>query len=127
MHWRVRYLANIIMTMNEDGTFTPREALVLSELRNELSLTLLETADAVIYAVDQRQPLIHQNLITNEKNLMDMLVGVLVESTHPSPIVDLFVDQAAIPTHRVVALLDDARVRLAQLQRRVSTRVEMKR
>jgi hypothetical protein len=127
MHWRVRYLANIIMTMNEDGTFTPRETLVLSELRNELSLTLLETADAVIYAVDQRQPLIHQNLITNEKNLIDMLVGVLVESTHPSPIVDLFVDQAAIPTHRVAALLDDARVRLAQLQRRVSTRVEMKR
>jgi hypothetical protein len=27
----------------------------------------------------------------------------------------------------VAALLDDARVRLAQLQRRVSTRVEMKR
>ena len=127
MHWRVRYLATIIMTMNEDGTFTPREALVLSELRNELSLTLLETADAVIYAVDQRQPLIHQNLITNEKNLIDMLVGVLVESTHPSPIVDLFVDQAAIPTHRVAALVDEARVRLAQLQRRVSTRVEMKR
>ena len=125
MHWRVRYLANIIMTMNEDGKFTPREALVLSELRNELSLTLLETADAVIFAVGQCQPLIHDNIITNEQNLIDMLVGILVDGSPYSPIVDVFVDQAAIPSHRLPALLDDARVRLVKLQRRVSTRFDL--
>jgi hypothetical protein len=124
MQWRVRYLANLIMIMNEDGRFSPREPLVLSEVRNELSLTLMETADAVIQAVGERQPVIHANLITNERNLVDMLAGLLIDNAPQSAAVELFIDQAAIPKHRLPALLDDARARHAHLHRRVTTRLD---
>ncbi len=124
MPWRVRYLANLIMIMNEDGRFSPREALVLSEVRNELRLTLMETADAVIQAVGERQPQIHANLITNERNLVDMLAALLIDTASGPSAIDLFIDQAAIPRHRLPALLDDARARHAHLQRRVTTRLD---
>lgn len=124
MPWRVRYLANLILVMNEDGRFTPREMLVLSEVRNELRLTLRETADAVILATGERTPVVHGKVITDERNLVDMLAGLLVEGVDGSPAVDLFIDRCAIPEHRLPALLDDARARHAHWQRRVTTRVD---
>lgn len=124
MPWRVRYLANLIMIMNENGHFSPREALVLSEVRNELRLTLMETAEAVIQAVGERQPVIHANLITNERNLVDMLAGLLVDAAPNTSTIELFIDQAAIPKHRLPALLDDARARHAHLHHRVTTRLD---
>ena len=123
MPWRIRYLANVILVMNEDGRFTPREALLLSELRNELRLTLPETAEAVIQAYGERTPLPHASVITNERNLVDMFVGLLAESTPSAAAIDLFIDQIAIPRHRLPALLDDAQLRFVQLRRRITTKL----
>ena len=127
MPWRVRYLANLIMVMNEDGRFSPREALVLSEVRNELRLTLHEMAEAVIQAIGERQPLVHANVITNERNLVDMLAGLLVDGAPQSDAVEVFIDQCAIPKHRLPALLDDARERHAQLRQRMTSRLDQRR
>lgn len=126
MPWRVRYLANLIMVMNDDGRFSPREALVLSEVRNELRLTLHEMAEAVIQAVGERRPLIHANVITNERNLVEMLAGLLVDGAAGSEVLDLFIDQSAIPRHRLPALLDDARERHAHLHKRMTSRLDQR-
>lgn len=123
MPWRIRYLANLILVLNEDGRFTPRETLVLSEVRNELRLTLRETAEAVIQATGERQPVVHGNVITDERNLVDMLAGLLVEGAQDSPAVQLYIDRCAIPAHRLPALLDDARARHGELMQRVARRV----
>lgn len=123
MPWRVRYLANLILVLNEDGHFSPREALVLSQVRHDLRLTLRETADAVILATGEREAVPHGKVITDERNLVDMLAGLMVDGATGSAVVDLFIDQCAIPKHRLPALMDDAVARHRQLHQRVQQRV----
>ena len=75
-NWRVRYLANVLTALDVDGELPPREALFSSILQKRLDLSDEQSAEALLVArQDPPEIYLHDEVITNGRNLVDMLLA----------------------------------------------------
>lgn len=122
-NWKIFYLANVLTVFDADGDLRPIEVLYSEYLRQRLDLNQQQAAEALLVSRFEPPSLfIHESDITNEQNLVDMLVAKRLDGTIDpceAVLVSEFILEAAIPEHRLVSLRDDA----AHRHRRFSNKI----
>ena len=127
-HWKVRYYANVLTVLDVDAELPPRETLYAAMLQERLGLSDKQAVEGFMVARQSPPDIyIHDTEITNERNLVDMLVAKKLDggvTEEEKGVIGEFIRSAEIEDFRVHSLRLESDARFSEVSDELDAQAE---